>query len=1029
MEKKETLCEIIGIILGDGYLRYDTDNYRYSINISLNGIDDYDYYQYVKKLLSEFFQRDLSEIWYKDLKNAQGDEKGVTISIYSKELVQLLLEKGLLAGDKVKSGVCVPDWIKLKDPYILKCLKGLVDTDGYIGVVKSKNSKFSKIIITFTSRSKNLARDFKQLSKLVKIRCSNVNGPYETFDSRTKKIYKSYSVTITAKDQVQMFIRKVNPKKWEYRKEIIGIILNLYKNPLIYESIKKELGDKFGKLNLFTKDQQGFLRNQLQSKNINITTQNIEDAINTAFSYKKIHYTYRFAEELKDKLISLGSLREVEEYYNSKKGGQLNVYRKSIIQYLEKLFTQELKYKNLYNGLNGFRKWKSFNFDILVKKQNDKVSIYRFPFFLKKKLCNRINQIIGLTKNNELVYSKLKFIIENEDLNGNIITDKNSIYVKKYERIAFLLNDPRYKSAIQFKIKLLIEVVNEFKSLSKKEITMKIGELSFYLRKKFNLKWKPENLKKVLDELNLYEQLISEDKLNETAVAIPSFKIEEEDKPSKYDKKISNNNEKNTFSNSYSSKPFPYNKPRGEDLADEDFSDPYLWFSPQVREAIQSKAESLIEQVHEGVSTLKDFSDPWEEVSIYDRSEFESDSAEEINDTPEGDIIPDQDIEPNSEISEIQDHNDVYEPEINNTDKEIDDSISEQQELIEDEIRNFEQINYSEKREGDLRPDNFNPILQPVYDPLFQPITELIPPPEQLPESSSNPQDINTPQPENEPEPQNYPPNQQEQEEISQVPEKSQEEVGTEPDIEEISDNSNIPDIESVINEPIEETQDPEPSVSGYEDSSDKTDIGQEDSENANQEESKNSPNPDEKDEDSDKDKDEKEEIKDKKDDDKDDEKEKDDKDESDDENEEMDDENNEPSKDNDDDSKEDEEESDDEGQEEDYDDMDDLEEDSERGFDPTDMYDPINVIDYSELYPQIPTLHSSSIDHPLGDIQIIDGNDFREPFCDIKIGGEDFQEGDITEVPHFTSEGFTDDLLNNEINDANLADSFKDML
>ena len=55
MEKKEILSEIIGIILGDGYLRYDTDNYKYGFNISLNGIDDYDYYQYVKKLLREFF--------------------------------------------------------------------------------------------------------------------------------------------------------------------------------------------------------------------------------------------------------------------------------------------------------------------------------------------------------------------------------------------------------------------------------------------------------------------------------------------------------------------------------------------------------------------------------------------------------------------------------------------------------------------------------------------------------------------------------------------------------------------------------------------------------------------------------------------------------------------------------------------------------------------------------------------------------------------------------------------------------------
>ena len=261
------------------------------------------YKRQVKKLLSDFFQKKLSEFWYRDLKNAQGDEKGVTISLYGKEIFNMLLEKGLIPGDKIKSGVCVPDWIKLKETHILKCLKGLVDTDGYIGAIKTKNFKFAKIIITFTSRSKNLARDFKKLSELAKIRCSNIHGPYETFDERTKKNYKIYSVSITAKDQVQKFIRIVKPMKWEYNKEIIGIILNLYKNPLIFESIKQGLTDKFGKLNLFSKDQQEFLRNQLKSKNININTQDIGDAIDAAFSYNRIHYTYHFAEELKDCLL------------------------------------------------------------------------------------------------------------------------------------------------------------------------------------------------------------------------------------------------------------------------------------------------------------------------------------------------------------------------------------------------------------------------------------------------------------------------------------------------------------------------------------------------------------------------------------------------------------------------------------------------------------------------------------------------------------------------------------------------------
>ena len=148
--------------------------------------------------------------------------------------------------------------------------------------------------------------------------------------------------------------------------------------------------------------------------------------------------------------------------------------------------------------------------------------------------------------------------------------------------------------------------------------------------------------------------------------------------------------------------PYPYNKQRNENIRDENFSDPYLWFSPQVREAIQSKAESLIQQVHEDVSTQETFSDHWEDISNYDISDLKSNTTEDIDDNPDADVIPIQEIELNPDISENQEYQEADDVEINTPDDEIEDLISEQQELIEDQINDLQQVNDSDIREGEF---------------------------------------------------------------------------------------------------------------------------------------------------------------------------------------------------------------------------------------------------------------------------------------------------------------------------------------
>ncbi len=202
--------------------------------------------------------------------------------------------------------------------------------------------------------------------------------------------------------------------------------------------------------------------------------------------------------------------------------------------------------------------------------------------------------------------------------------------------------------------------------------------------------------------------------------------------------------------------PYPYNKQRNENISKEDFSDPYLWFSPQVREVIHSKTESLIDQVHADVSAQENFYDPWEEVSNYDISDLESSTAEDIIDNPDTDIFPDQDIEPNPEFPENQEDIEPDDIDINNPVEEIEDVFPEQQDLTEDQINDLEQINEPESREVDLRPDDFDPVNEPPYDPISQPVTEIIPPPE-LP---SVPDNVNTPQQNDGAEPQDSPQNQ-----------------------------------------------------------------------------------------------------------------------------------------------------------------------------------------------------------------------------------------------------------------------------
>lgn len=53
---KASLAEMVGIILGDGHLKYNPLKRKYSIGISLNEIDDPNYVKYVESLMLSIFK-------------------------------------------------------------------------------------------------------------------------------------------------------------------------------------------------------------------------------------------------------------------------------------------------------------------------------------------------------------------------------------------------------------------------------------------------------------------------------------------------------------------------------------------------------------------------------------------------------------------------------------------------------------------------------------------------------------------------------------------------------------------------------------------------------------------------------------------------------------------------------------------------------------------------------------------------------------------------------------------------------------
>tara|TARA_R110000824_G_scaffold401771_1_gene615589 strand:- start:279186 stop:279623 length:438 start_codon:yes stop_codon:yes gene_type:complete len=73
----------------------------------------------------------------------------------STTVVNFVVGKGLLRGNKIKGGANIPAWILANKMYRRRCVRGLMDTDGclYIHVHKVLNKEYKNIGLCFTNHA------------------------------------------------------------------------------------------------------------------------------------------------------------------------------------------------------------------------------------------------------------------------------------------------------------------------------------------------------------------------------------------------------------------------------------------------------------------------------------------------------------------------------------------------------------------------------------------------------------------------------------------------------------------------------------------------------------------------------------------------------------------------------------------------------------------------------------------------------------------------------------------------------------
>lgn len=193
IEKSETTAEMVGILLGDGYIGYNPEHKHYQIIVSLNSVEETDYINYVAMMMERIFQKEVSRYFKKG--------KALDLVLYGKSIVEAIMSLGLRSGNKTKNQVGVPDWIKENQSFTINCLRGLSDTDG--SFYGTKYQGHSYIRFNFTNSSNALLYDFKSMCESIGVLPSKISNR---------------RVQIQSQNEVKKLINIINSFQWNMKK-------------------------------------------------------------------------------------------------------------------------------------------------------------------------------------------------------------------------------------------------------------------------------------------------------------------------------------------------------------------------------------------------------------------------------------------------------------------------------------------------------------------------------------------------------------------------------------------------------------------------------------------------------------------------------------------------------------------------------------------------------------------------------------------------------------------------------------------
>jgi len=148
------LSELIGIILGDGNIYYNSKSRSYYVEITGNPLNENDYYFHISWLFLNIVGKP-GRIYL--------GGRGLRIRIYDKKFVEFLInEMGMDYGESKCYSAKIPlRIIKASKQEILCCLRGIFDTDGSFFVSKKGGKLYPSIEIV--SCSEKLAKQIKNL--------------------------------------------------------------------------------------------------------------------------------------------------------------------------------------------------------------------------------------------------------------------------------------------------------------------------------------------------------------------------------------------------------------------------------------------------------------------------------------------------------------------------------------------------------------------------------------------------------------------------------------------------------------------------------------------------------------------------------------------------------------------------------------------------------------------------------------------------------------------------------------------------